>query len=77
MLAAIGRYALTAGLLRRYQFTPAPRDFFSVMTHDSRMPTTAYSLKMGFTQRSPHIGIDYTLINDVQATGTKRLRQIR
>ncbi len=52
MRAAIGRYALTAGLLRRYQFTPAPRDFFSVMTHDNRMPTTAYSLKMGFTQRS-------------------------
>ena len=52
MRAAIGCYALTAGLLRRYQFTPAPRDFFSVMTHDSRMPPTAYSLKMGFTQRS-------------------------
>ena len=54
MRAAIGRYALTAGLLRRYQLTPALNCFFSDKTHDSRMPPMSYSLKMRFTQRSPY-----------------------
>ena len=54
MRAAIGRYALTAGLLRRYQLTPALNCFFSDKTHDSRMPPMSYSLKMRFTQRSHH-----------------------
>jgi hypothetical protein len=49
MRAAVCRNALPTCLLRGYPFTPTPRDFFSVMRRDSRMPLTAYSLKMAFT----------------------------
>ena len=52
MRAAVCRNALPAGFLRGYQFTPTLRRFCSFMTHESRMPPTACSLKMGFTQRS-------------------------
>lgn len=51
--AAICRYALSTCLLRGYQLTPSLTNYFSVITHDSRMQPTSCSLKMGFTQRSP------------------------
>ena len=52
MRAAVCRNALPTCLLRGHQLTPTLTNYFSVITHDSRMPPTAYSLKMGFTQRS-------------------------